>query len=56
MFLDITLVNTPEVCVNRYAEAAAFDADGNLVGENIQGRVADMLDRLVALARKFKSS
>jgi chromate reductase len=54
LFLDITMVNTPEVCINRFAEAGAFDQDGNLVCKKHQEWIADMLNRLVDLAKKFK--
>ena len=55
VFLDITFVNSPEVCIKRFSERGCFDSDGNLVSETWQNRVADLLDRTVALARKMKS-
>ena len=54
VFLDITFVNSPEVCIPRFADMSVFDADGNLVSEKWQERVADMLDRVVALANRLK--
>ena len=54
VFLDITFVNTPEVCIQRFSDATAFDADGNLVGEKWQERVENIFDRLVHLAMKLK--
>ena len=55
VFLDITFVNTPEVCIPRFSDRDAFDMDGNLVSDKWQGRVADLFDRMVTLARKMKS-
>ena len=54
VFLDITFVNSPEVCIARFKDKTAFDASGNLVSEVWQERVANLLDRTVALARKMK--
>ena len=54
VFLDITFVNTPEVCIQRFSDATAFDADGNLVSETWQERVENIFDRLVNLAVKMK--
>ena len=54
VFLDITFVNTPEVCIPRFSDKTAFDEDGNLVSEKWQERVADIFDRMVGLALKMK--
>eukprot|EP00946_MAST-07B_sp_MAST-7B-sp1_P000439 g439.t1 len=54
VFLDITFVNTPEVCIPRFADKTAFDEDGNLISKKWQDRVANLFDRTVALARKLK--
>ena len=54
VFLDITFVNNPEVCIPRFSDNTAFDEDGNLISEKWQDRVADLFDRMVALARKMK--
>ena len=53
VFLDITFVNTPEVCIPRFTPGL-FDADGNLISEKWQERVADLFDRMVTLAKKLK--
>jgi hypothetical protein len=42
------------VCIARFKDKTAFDASGNLVSEVWQERVANLLDRTVALARKMK--
>ena len=55
VFLDLTFVNAPEVCIQRFADPTAFDADGNLVSEKWQEGGADVFDRMVILARKLKA-
>jgi NAD(P)H-dependent FMN reductase len=54
VFLDITFVNTPEVCIQRFSDKTAFDAEGNLVGEKWQERVENIFDRMVGLAVKIR--
>jgi len=54
VFLDITFVNSPEVCIPRFGDPGAFDEDGNLVGEKWQERVEEIFDRMIRLARKVK--
>ena len=54
VFLDITFMNSPEVCIKRFSERDCFDKHGKLVSETWKMRVADMLDRTIALARKMK--
>eukprot|EP00605_Chrysophyceae_sp_TOSAG23-4_P001457 GSChrysophyteH1.ASY1.ANO1.1593.1 assembled CDS len=55
VFLDITFVNSPEVCINRYAKVV-FNEDGDLIDEEWQSRVSNLFDRLVALAQNIRKS
>lgn len=52
VFLNLHPLNTPEVFANAFT--AAFDSDGNLVDEKIQGNVKTQLQALVAWATQLK--
>jgi chromate reductase, NAD(P)H dehydrogenase (quinone) len=53
VFLDITFVNGPEVCINRFAKVV-FNEDGDLIDEELQSRVSNLVDRLVVLAQNIR--
>merc|ERR1711879_134777 len=55
VLLDIHFINSPEVCIKRFEEKCFDDATGDLQSEKIQGRVKDMLERVVILAKKLNS-
>lgn len=50
VYLDLTLVNGPEVTIPRFAEKVFDDATGDLADAAWADRVRDITDRLVALA------
>ncbi len=52
VFLDLHLVNKPEVFCNAFANT--FDADNKLTDERIQGLIVQQLDALQQLASRFK--
>ncbi len=52
VYLNLHPLNRPEVFANAFA--GAFDADGNLVDEKIQGTINTQLAALVAWAQQLK--
>ena len=52
VFLDLHLVNKPEVFCNAFANT--FDADVKLTDERIQSLIVQQLDALQQLALRFK--
>mmetsp|Transcript_19276 Transcript_19276/g.48985 ORF Transcript_19276/g.48985 Transcript_19276/m.48985 type:complete len:188 (-) Transcript_19276:139-702(-) len=54
IFLDLTFVNSPEVCVQRFVEKCFDEASGDLQSEKIAARVQDILERVVSLSRKLR--
>lgn len=53
VFLDLHLVNKPEVFCNAFANT--FDADNTLTDERIQSLIVQQLDALQQLALRFKN-
>ena len=53
VFLDLHLVNKPEVFCNAFANT--FDADNKLTDERIQTLIVQQLDALQQLALRFKA-
>ena len=49
VFLDLTFVNSPELCIKRFEEKCFDEATGDLTSEKWSSRVHDMVDRLVRL-------
>lgn len=52
VYLDLHLVNKPEVMCNSFADN--FDGDGNLVDEGLQSLVLQQLEALVDLTGRLK--
>ncbi len=52
VFLNLHVLNRPEVFANAFT--GAFDADGNLVDEKIQGNINNQLDALVEWVQQLK--
>ena len=47
VFLDLRVLNIPEVTVNGWAQPAPFDANGGLIDSKVQGYVDALVTRLV---------
>jgi chromate reductase len=51
VFLDLHVLNKPEVCINAFSGETVFDGEGNLGGERELGRVNKGAQAFATFAR-----